>query len=58
MSASVQQWSAPAGQNLRDIAVTRLTDKEKAQLDDNSSAQLDELLSAVKSRMQECEQLQ
>ena len=57
MSASVQQWSAPAGQGLRNNAVVRLTDKASSPLDGHSSAQLDELLSTVKSRMQECEQL-
>lgn len=58
MSASVQQSPPPPVQNLWDIAVTKLSDKEKTHLDLSSSAKLDELLSAVKSRMQECEQRQ
>ena len=58
MSASVQQSPTPPVQNLWEIAVTRLTDKEKAHLDFGSTAKLDELLSAVESRMQECEQRQ
>ena len=57
MSASVQSWSAPAGQGLRNDAVALLTDKAKAKLDGQPSAQLYELLSTVNSRMQECEQL-
>ena len=58
MSASVEQSPEPLARNLWDAAVTRLSDKEKARLDLSSTAKLDELLSAVKSRMQECEQRQ
>lgn len=58
MSASVQQSPAPPTRNLWDIAALRLSEKEKTHLDLNASAKLDGLLSAVKSRMQECEQRQ
>ena len=42
MSASVQHWSAPAGQGLRNGAVSLLTDKAKAKLDVHPRTQLDE----------------
>ena len=58
MSASVQQPPAVPAQNLWDIAVTRLSEKEKAHLDFSSTDKLDELLSAVESRRHECEQRQ
>lgn len=58
MSASVQQSPAPPTRNLWDIAALRLSEKEKTHIDLNASAKLDGLLSAVKSRMQECEQRQ
>ena len=58
MSASVQQSPTPPVQNLWDIAVTKLSDKEKARLDLSSTVKLDELLSDVKSRIQECKQRQ
>lgn len=58
MSTSIQQSRNSPAPNLWDIAVTRLSDKEKAHLDPNSTAKLDELLSAVQSQMQECEQRQ
>ena len=58
MSASVQQSPAVPAQNLWDIAVTRLSEKEKAHLDFSSTDKLDELLAAVGSRMHECEQRQ
>lgn len=58
MSASIQQSHNSPTQNLWDIAVTRLSDKERAHLDVSSNVKLDELLSTVQSRVQECEQRQ
>ena len=58
MTTNIQQSHNSPAQNLWDIAVTRLSDKEKAHLDLTSTVKLDELLSAVQSKRQECEQRQ
>lgn len=56
MSISIQQSSNSPAQNLWDIAVTRLSVKDKAYLDFDLTVKLDELLLAVQNKRQECEQ--
>ena len=58
MSASVLQSPTPPARNLWDVAVTRLSDKEKAHIDLIPTAKLDELLSAVHGGIEECKQRQ